>query len=75
MAKWSKNPTEAGCRGTNLILILVQWAKASDVATDVAQVAAVAQSLAWEPPYAMGSAIKKKRKKEKQRYVINIEQV
>ena len=66
MAKWIKNPTEAGCRGTNLILILVQWAKASDVATDVAQVAAVAQiqSLAWEPPYAMGSAIKKKERKK-----------
>ena len=39
---------------------LAQWVKVSDVATVVAQVTAAVQvqSLAWELPYATGTAIK-----------------
>ena len=45
--------------------LLVQWIKGSSTATAAAWVMAVVQirSLAWEFPYAMGVAIKKKKSK------------
>ena len=48
-----------------MIPSLVQWVKISSNPTAVALI----QSLAWELPYAMGVAIKKKeRKGEKKKY-------
>ena len=54
MAWWVENPT-AGAQVTgdaSSVPGLVQWVKGSGIATSVAQM----QSLAWELPYALGSA-------------------
>ena len=48
-----------------------QWVKASDTATAIAEVAAVAwiYSLDWELPYATGAAIQKIRKEKKYNFL------
>lgn len=53
------------CRGVGLNPSPVHWAEVSHVATAVAQgsVEAQIQSQAWEPTYATGVAIEKKKKK------------
>ena len=59
-----KNPTAAGCCwGTDLILSPEQWVIGSEIAAAMVQIATVAwiQSLPWELPFAMGTAIIKKR--------------
>ena len=52
-----------GWRGVSSIPSLVQWVKGSGIAAVAAQVTAVAQiqTLAWEFPYAVIAAIKKKK--------------
>ena len=69
MVQWVKNLTAAAlvAERCGFDSQLVQWVKGSGTVTAVARVAAVAwiQSLAWELSYAMSTAIKKKRKKEK----------
>ena len=51
------------CRGMGSIPDPVPWVKGSSISTAVAPVAAATriQSLAWELPYAMGVAIRKKQ--------------
>ena len=61
MAQWVKNLTAAAwvtCRGAALISHPAQWGKGSGVATAAAHL----QSLTWELPYAMGVAMKLKKK-------------
>ena len=54
-----------------MIPSLAQWVKGSGIAIAAAQVTAGAltQSLAWELPYAAGTAIKKKKKKKKKKII------
>lgn len=62
MEQWIKNPNaEARVGGVGSNPGLVQWVKASSVATSAAQVSTMAQfqPLAWELAYTMGVAIKK----------------
>ena len=51
-----------GCGGTGLIPYPLRWVKESGVAT----VAAWIQSLAWELPYTMDTAIKNLERNEKE---------
>ena len=70
MAQWVKNLTAATsvtARGVGSAPGLAQQVKGSGVATAASWVTAVAriQFLAWELPYAVGAAIKKKKKLSK----------
>ena len=65
MAQWVKNPTTVAWVTAE---VQVQ-SPARCIAPAAAKVTAVAwnQSLAWEPPYAEGVAIKLKKKKRKKK--------
>ena len=64
VAQWVKHPTAAAqicCRAMGVIPGPAQWVKGSRVATAAVQI----QSLVQELPYAMGAAVKLKKKKRK----------
>ena len=60
MTQWVKNLTAVACVTMEVrVCSLAQWVKGSSSATAAAWI----QSLAWELTYAVGTAIKKKKKK------------
>ena len=67
MVQWVKNPTAAALVTVEAWIQSLAELQGSSVAEGMAQVAAVAwiHSLAQELPYAAGTAIKKKKRKEK----------
>ena len=55
----------------------VSWVTRSSIGTTVAQVAAAAQiqSLAWELPHAVGAAIKRKRKPQRNKQKLSVKKL
>ena len=59
MVQWVKNPTEVALVAVEArVQFLAQWVKGCSIAAAVARI----QSLAWELPYAAGTAIKNNNK-------------
>ena len=61
MVSESDCSTSSHCGGTDSIRGPVQWVKGSGIAAAVAQI----QPLAWEIPYALIAARKRKKKKKR----------